>query len=303
MTAIALESNDLGGIIGNMKVKVKGEAKLLDVLSEHYPDSSKRTLRQMVKGKRVSVDGRVVMKADMPLAVDQEVSVGRLIPRICLGVDLLYEDQDILVINKAERLLSVPLDEDDNENVLEILRKHFRTPKIYAVHRIDRGTSGVMIFAKGKRCVNKLAEMFREHKFEREYLAIVVGRMKEDSGTWASRLVERKNYDVSSTKDPEEGRLSITHFAVLKRSKNFSYLRLHLETGRKHQIRVHCKDAGHPVVGDKRYGEPSCDPISRMALHAFSLVFDHPHTGKEMHFSAPLPEAFVRLGFIPIEKK
>ena len=251
----------------------------------------------MLKAKRVTVDGQLVTKVDTPLTAGQEVAVGRVTRKACSGVDLLYEDEDILVINKAAGLLSVPLDDGDDVNVLGILRAYYRTPQIYAVHRIDKGTSGVMIFAKGKRSTSKLAEMFRNHDFQREYLGIVVGAVKEDNGTWESRLVERSNLNSSKTKNPEEGRLSITHFTVLRRSKNFSFLRLYLNTGRKHQIRVQSNDAGHPVVGDKRYGDPSCDPISRMGLHASSLVFKHPYTGKKMHFSAPLPKGFVRLGF------
>lgn len=280
-----------------MKHITKSETKLFDVLSELYPDSPKRTLRQMLKAKRVTVEGHVVMKIDTPLASGQEVVIEKVTRKACSGVDLLYEDQDILIINKAAGLLSVPLDEGDDKNVLGILRAYFKTPQIFAVHRIDKGTSGVMIFAKGKRSTSRLAEMFRKHDFQREYLAIVVGMVKEESGTWESRLVEHNIFSARRTKDPKEGRISITHFTVLRRSKNFSFLRLRLETGRKHQIRVQCSDAGHPVVGDKRYGEESCDPISRIALHASSLVFIHPYSGKEMRFSTPLPKGFVRLGF------
>ena len=288
---------DLFDRISGMNYTVKGEAKLLDILSELYPDSSKRTLRNMLKARRVRVNGKAIEKADTLLSEGQEVTVGKVHRQVCSGVGLLYEDQDILVVNKAEGLLSVPLDEGNNESLLEILREHYKTPQIYALHRIDRGTSGVMVFAKGKRCTEKLEEIFREHKLEREYLAVVVGSVEADNGTWESRLVERKKHFVGSTQDPEEGRLSITHYTVVRRSRNFSYLKLNLETGRKHQIRVQSQEAGHPVVGDKRYGSEACDPISRMALHASSISFVHPLTGKKMSFSAPMPGLFVRLGF------
>lgn len=276
---------------------VKGEAKLLDILSELYPDSSKRTLRNMLKAKRVRVNGSVVMKADLTLSEGQELTVGRVSRTICKGVGLLYEDQDLLVVNKAEGLLSVPLDDGSEESLLEILREHYKSPQIYPLHRLDKGTSGVVVFAKGKRCTDKLEEMFSEHKYQKECCAVVAGSIKEDSGTWESRLVERKNHFVSSTAEPEEGRLSITHFTVVRRSKNFSYLKLRPETSRKHQIRVHTQEAGHPVVGDKRYGAESCNPISRLALHVSLISFKHPLTGKEMRFTAHLPGSFVRLGF------
>ena len=128
----------------------------------------------------------------------------------------------------------------------------------------------------------------------------VKGNIKQDSGTWESNLIELENYSVKSTCNKNEGKLAITYYNVQRRSKNFSFLKLTLKTGRKHQIRVHCKESGHPIVGDKRYGLFSCNPISRLCLHAFLLRFVHPFTGKKMNFTSPLPEAFSRLGDIPI---
>ncbi|MFT5319666.1 MAG: 23S rRNA pseudouridine1911/1915/1917 synthase [Chlamydiales bacterium] len=288
---------DLFDRILAMNYTVKEEAKLLDILSELYPDSSKRTLRNMLKARRVRVGGSVVEKADTILSAGQELAVGRVTREICKGVILLYEDQDILAVNKSEGLLSVPLDDGDEESLLEILREHYKSPQIYPLHRLDRGTSGVMVFAKGKRCTNKLEKMFREHNIQRECVAVVAGNVKEDSGTWESNLVERKDHLVSSTTEPEEGRPSITHYTVVRRSKNFSYLRIRPETGRKHQIRVHTQEVGHPIVGDTRYGSESCNPISRMALHVSMISFKHPVSGNEMCFTAYLPGSFVRLGF------
>ncbi len=280
-----------------MKYTIQEPATVLNLLGKLYPDSAKRTLRQMLKTKRVRVDGRVEVKADSLLSEGQELSIGGDTRNIS-GIQLIYDDQDFIIINKPEGLLSVPLDKGDEKNALELLREHFKMPQIFPVHRIDKGTSGVMVFAKGKPSACRLNDMFRTHNFHREYLAIVSGVFEEDNGTWKSRLIERNNYDVCSTSDPKEGRLAITHFTVLRRSKNFTYLRLRLETGKKHQIRVHCKDAGYPIVGDKRYGIASCDPISRLALHASSLAFTHPSTGKRMSFAAPLPGPFARLGLV-----
>lgn len=269
--------------------------KLLDALAQLYPDSSKRTLKQMLASKRVTVDGKIAIKPHAIVEPNQDVRVGRLLPKIHPKIELLYEDDDLVVINKGEGLLSFPLDEGYKTNALQLLQEHYNTSQIEAVHRIDRGTSGVLAFAKGKRCTKELMELFRNHDLKREYLAIVAGHLQDDQGTWKSRLVEDSVYSVHA--HPSKGRLCITHFQVLKRSNNFTYLRLRLDTGRKHQIRVHCKEAGHPVVGDKRYGDPACDPIKRMALHAATLAFIHPRTGKPMHFSAPLPPAMRRLGF------
>lgn len=248
----------------------------------------------MLESRRVRVDGEIETRANTPIAEGQKVTVGNVRRKTVAGFQILYKDSDLIVINKPVGLLSVPLDQGNDSNVLDGLRAHFRTDDIYAVHRIDRGTSGVMVFARGKRSTQKLAHMFREHDFERKYLAVVQGHLKKDQGTWKSFLLETPHLDVKVTKDQKAGRLSITHFKVLRRSKALSYLELSLETGRKHQIRVHCQAAGHPIVGDKRYGDEALDPFKRLALHASLIRFVHPHTNKTMVFEAPPPRLFVK---------
>ena len=154
---------------------------------------------------------------------------------------------------------------------------HANTP--LTVHRIDQDTSGTLLFARGTLSEEKFDPLFERHAIEREYIAIVEGRIPQDSGTWESYLCEKENYDVEVT-TPEEGKKAIAHFEVIRRSKKFNFLRLRLETGRKHQIRVHCMEAGYPVMGDRRYGSLV---KHRLCLHA------HPFTGKKIEVEAPIP--------------
>jgi tRNA pseudouridine32 synthase/23S rRNA pseudouridine746 synthase/23S rRNA pseudouridine1911/1915/1917 synthase len=205
---------------------------------------------------------------------------------------VLYEDRSLVATDKQMGLLSVPLDEGDSKrHALGMLQDHFQTNQIYAVHRIDRETSGCLLFARGKESEWKLKNLFEKHDLKRVYFAIVEGRMKQKGGTWKSRLLELESLQVVES---EEGRDAITHFEVIKHSPKYTYLKLTLETGRKHQIRVHCSSAGHPVLGDARYG-CSEDPIRRMCLHAQYLELVHPFTEKLLKITSPLPAAFKKL--------
>jgi 23S rRNA pseudouridine1911/1915/1917 synthase len=279
-----------------MEYFVERPSTLLEALKVMYPDSSHRTLRNMLKNRSVRVDNVAIVKADAPLKRGQKVRITSQKSKIDGGIDIIYSDKDIVLINKPEGLLSVPLDGGKvRRHVLGILRKHFKTREVYPVHRIDRGTSGVMIFARTERAMRVLMGMFKDHDFTRKYIAVVQGRVSGSCGTWESYLMEVNDYEVKTTPDADRGKKAITHYVVTRRTKNFSYLDLTIETGRKHQIRVHCQEAGHPIVGDKRYGSSS-SPISRMCLHAAFLEFRHPTTRKKMSFSAPLPGPFARLG-------
>lgn len=245
------------------------------------------------------VRGDVIVRADFEVEDTESVIVASAKRKSPPGIEILYSDSDIIVINKFEGLLSVPLEKTSSVHALGLLREQFNTKQVFAVHRIDRETSGVMIFARNNKSMAKLLAMFKDHAFTREYLAIVMGRIFKKEGTWKSRLVEKNNFDVVSTQCSSQGKMAVTHYSVIRRSKNFSFLRLRLETGKKHQIRVHCNEAGHPIVGDKRYA-PFCNPIFRMCLHANLLEFVHPMTGKKMSFTAPLPRKFSGLGFVGI---
>ncbi|HSX38366.1 MAG TPA: RluA family pseudouridine synthase [Chlamydiales bacterium] len=267
---------------------------LREALAFLYPDSSRRTLQNWLKAGRFSINGKLAKWEDALLETGQILASkdSCRAPKVP-GLKILYEDRYLIAIEKPAGLLSVPLDEEGNRsNALSRLQEGLQTPSIFAVHRIDRDVSGVLIFARGKESEERLKALFEKHNLHRQYFAIVEGRMKKESGTWKNRLAELSNYDVVPSPD---GRDATTHFKVLRRSAKYTYLQVLLETGRKHQIRVHCQMAGHPVVGDIRYGAIE-NPIRRICLHAVHLELRHPFTGRHLAFNSSLPSSFKILG-------
>ena len=271
--------------------------KALEALKQIYPQSSRRTLQQWLKGGRFTVDGQILYKDSDTLETGQILrSEEAFRPRTEGLLNILYEDRSLVVIDKPNGLLSVPLDTPSAQpNALELLRDLLRSDQIYPVHRLDKESSGSLLFAKGRESTDKLKDMFEKHDLEREYFAIVEGRLSEKKGTWDCTLKELPNFDVVVSYDPADGKRAITHFEVVRHSPKYTYLRLLLETGRKHQIRVHCQKAGFPILGDKRYGSTE-NPLRRLALHAQKLAFIHPFTGKPLSFSSTIPSCFKKLG-------
>lgn len=278
-----------------MDYLIPAPMKALEAIRHLYPDSSRRTLQNWLKAGRFLVDGLLLKKENQELIPGQILtSQSTCRPQLIPGLKVLYEDRYLVAIEKPVGLLSVPLDEGlAKRNVLETLRDHYQTDQIFAVHRIDRETSGCLMFARGKDAEERLKLLFETHDLTREYFAIVEGRMRNASGTWESRLIELESLDVVES---DEGKIAITHYTVMKHSPKYTYLKLKLETGRKHQIRVHCSAAGHPVLGDERYGSNE-NPIQRLCLHAWYLELMHPCIKhKKVSIRSPLPPAFKKLG-------
>ena len=275
-----------------MKKIVQKEQLLLEVLESLYPDSSRRTLRTWVKVGKVTVDGRRADRATLLIQKGEEVCVGKAPTPPIKGITILYEDPHLVIVYKPMGLLSVPLEKPGSISVLSILREHYQSQSIYAVHRIDQKTSGILVLAKSEKAREEIDKIFKNHDLIREYLAIVEGRLSTPKGTWESRLVEHTPFEVRVTTNPQKGRLSITHYEVIRTSAKFTYLRLVLETGRKHQIRVHCKEAGHPICGDKRY-DSTMNPFKRLCLHANRIAFTHPFTGKKIDITAKPSNVFI----------
>ena len=273
-----------------MKEKIEENCLLLDVLQRLSPDSSKNTLKSWVEKGRVWVDGAVVKKANLGLKPGQHVSVGPKASFTDEGIRIVYEDRYLVVLDKPETLLSVATLKEEERTVHTILKRRLGKA-VFAVHRLDRDTSGLMMFAYTKEARELLKKKFEVHAVQRHYVALVQGTLKEKSGTWKSYLMEDANYRVYSVPSEREGQLAITHYEVLDEKPTFSCVRFALETGRKNQIRVHCKDAGHPILGDEKYGS-TIDPYHRLCLHAFQLEFEHPFTKKKLSFKSSLPAAF-----------
>jgi 23S rRNA pseudouridine1911/1915/1917 synthase len=213
-------------------------------------------------------------------------------------MNLLFEDESFIVIEKLCGLLSVAAGKDNEETAFSILNSYVkqknRNAQLYVVHRLDRETSGVMMFTKSKDFQIALQDNWDNAVTKRIYYAVVEGSVESDDGEIVSWLKESSALKVYSSGTPGDGQKAVTRYLVLKRSSQYSLLEITLETGRKNQIRVHCQDMGHSVAGDKKYGAAT-DPLHRLALHAGILEFSHPVTGECMHFETPIPETFARL--------
>lgn len=209
------------------------------------------------------------------------------------GIKILYEDRDIIVIDKSAGLLSVKANYEAEKTAHHLLTNYVRkgNPKarieLFVVHRLDRDTSGVLIFAKTLAIREKFAKQWKN--VEKKYLALVYGNLTEKSGIIESYLVEGDDYKMRSVKNPQEGKLARTKYKVIKESKHYSLLEIKLLTGKKNQIRVHLSDKGHPIVGDAKYKKKA---KGRLALHAWSIRFKHPFNNKEMTFETKIPEYF-----------
>ena len=262
---------------------------LLDHLQQLFPDASKTTLRGMLKDDRVRVNGQPERDAKRDLAESDRVEVTSRAARLDPRIRILYEDADLIVVDKAEHLLSVPTDEVRHENAEALLNAYTR---VQHVHRLDRDTSGVLVFAKTAFVRDRLQELFAVHDIERVYVAIVFGKLRPPSGTFRSFLAEDRELRVRSVADPSQGKEAITHYRTIASGRRYSMLELTLETGRRNQIRVHLAEAGHPVVGDTMYGRGRDPELRRLALHARDLGFVHPRTGKKVRFTAEVPPAF-----------
>ncbi len=221
------------------------------------------------------------------------------------GLAILYEDKDILVVDKPAGLLTVATEREKSRTVHSILTDYIRTgcgrskKRIFVVHRLDRDTSGLLIFAKSEEAMLRLKDEWKQT--EKKYLAVVHGRCETSSGTIESYLAEDKAYNVYSTANRTKGRLSRTAYTVIKRTKRYSLLEVVLLTGRKNQIRVHLAGIGHPIVGDVKYGQED-DQQPRMALHARSISFRHPYSGRQMTFKSDVPAIFSALvGAVDVE--
>ena len=214
------------------------------------------------------------------------------------GLDILFEDRDIIVIEKAAGLLTWSPHRDQRQTADRILTDYLRKGKArcrmrtYTVHRLDRDTSGLLVFAKSEKVQQQLKNNWRDT--EKHYFAVVHGTLEQKEGTLSCYLAEDKDQLVYVTINKDEGKLAESRYSVLKETAGYSALDVMLLTGRKNQIRVQFADAGHPIVGDQKYGKKS-DRFQRMALHAMHLEFDHPFRGRRMIFDSPVPEPLLSL--------
>ena len=211
---------------------------------------------------------------------------------------IVYEDDDIIVVEKGYGLLSMGNDKKPDNTAYSILRGYVKWTnplnKIFIVHRLDRDTSGLMMFAKSMEAKEKMQHNWNNMVLNRVYVAVVEGEPEEKEGTVKSYLVENSRYEVYSTDDPKKGQLAVTRYRTIQTNGKYSLLELELDTGRKNQIRVHMHDLGHPISGDTKYGAEK-SPLHRLALHAKTLRFIHPITRQIMDFSSRVPGGFMSI--------
>lgn len=280
---------------------VREASRLLDFLIASMPERKRTAIKNLLSHNQIAVNGQPVTQFDTELKPGDEVKANLTREfRVFYNrrLKIVYEDDDIIVVNKGYGLLSMGTDKIKEGTAYSILRDYLKWKdprnKLFIVHRLDRDTSGLMVFAKSEEAKNRLQHNWNNMVISRKYLAVVEGKPEPEEGVVRCYLAENSRFEVYSTDKPEEGQLAITRYKTLRSRNGYSLMEVSLDTGRKNQIRVHMKDLGHPIAGDRRYGAKS-SPIHRMALHAQTLRFVHPMTRKDMNFSTPVPASFAKM--------
>ncbi|MBR3609711.1 MAG: RNA pseudouridine synthase, partial [Bacteroidales bacterium] len=213
-------------------------------------------------------------------------------------IKIVYEDEYIIVANKGYGLLSVSSDRIKEKTAYHILSDYLKednpSAKLFVIHRLDRDTSGLIMFAKSEEVQFKLQHSWNEMVLDRRYVAVISGHIDPAEGEISSYLAENSVHHVYSTSDKENGQFALTKYKTLQKNSRLSLVEVQLATGRKNQIRVHMSESGHPIAGDKRYGSKE-NPLGRLSLHAFRLRFVHPITRQDMLFETPIPPQFVKV--------
>lgn len=279
---------------------VEEDAQLLDWLIANLKGLSRNKVKDTLHGRGIKVNGKIVTQFDYPLTRGMKISVSKSKKNDTFKsryVNLVYEDPYLVVIEKKPGILSMAAGHK-SLNVKTVLDDYFRQTKqrctAHVVHRLDRDTSGLMVYAKDMQTEQTLEHEWHNIVYDRRYVAVVSGEMEEDEGTIANWLKDNKAYVTYSSPIDNGGKYAVTHFHVLDRTTEHSLVEYKLETGRKNQIRVHSADMNHPVCGDVKYGNGD-DPIHRLCLHAYMLHFFHPVTRARMEFETPIPSQFRML--------
>ena len=289
--------------------KVVEKETLLVSLIEKFPKKTRKLLKAVLKDRQVQVEGKAVTQFDYVLIPGQDVvvnwekSTAVSHPR---ELNILHIDEDIIVIDKPAGLLTVATDKEKRRTAYSMLSSYVKTEnpdnKIFVIHRLDRETSGLLMFARSEAVKLQIQETWNTTIGERTYVGIVEGEVEPTEGTITSWLTESSAFIVYSSQNDKTGKKAVTHYKKIAGTKDLSLLEINLETGRKHQIRVHMQDINHPIVGDKKYGA-GANFMGRMALHAMVLTFTHPRTGEVCRFDTGVPAKFKQLFKPPVKKK
>lgn len=286
---------------GPRPYSVRQPAELMTFLLEAMKGKSRTSIKGLLAHQMVTVNGRVVKQFNHQLATGDKVAIGKteaVAVKDKSQLEVLFEDAHVIVINKPSGLLTIATDDEKQQTAYRMVSDHLKQrdnkARVFVLHRLDRDTSGVMMFAKSQEVQNKMQANWGEEVVNRQYSAVVEGRMKAKEGVLDNLLVEASSGVVFVSKQAGSGKRAITRFTLAASNMAYSLLNLTLETGRKNQIRVQLAHIGFPVCGDKKYGAKT-NPLKRLALHAGLLVFKHPVTGEEMKFTSPVPVKFKSL--------
>ena len=275
------------------KYIVKGNEILIEFLKKMFSNLSKNSVKSLLHNEKVFVNGNMTTKYNYELNIGDVVEIRE---KVAKNIDIIYEDKDIIVINKPSGLLTVATEKEKNKTayhlVMEYLKKKNKNNRIFIIHRLDKDTSGIIMFAKNERAKHLYQDNWNDIVKKRCYYAVIDGKMENKEGTIKSYLKENGNM-VYYVKD-RSGKLAITEYKVLKERENISLLDINLKTGRKNQIRVHMKENKTPILGDLKYGEKS-KLINRLALHAYKLELINPVTKKLLTFEINMPNEFKML--------
>lgn len=281
------------------RYEVREESTLLEWLLANLK-GSKSKIKAVLTGHGITVNGKPTTQFDCPLHKGDIITISKSKQNETLKsqyLQIVYEDRWIVVIEKNVGILSMGT-AHSSLNVKAVLDDYFMKSHqkchAHVVHRLDRDTSGLMVYAKDIETEQILENNWHDIVYERRYVAVVSGVVKQDKGTIANWLRDNKAYVTYSSPTDNGGKYAVTHYFTLKRSTSHSLMEYRLETGRKNQIRVHSADMGHPVCGDVKYGNGD-DPLHRLCLHAYKLYFHHPVTHKPMEFETPIPSSFGKL--------
>lgn len=281
-----------------LEFTIKNQELLLEFLYNNIKNKSKNNIKSLLNRGNVFVNNKSITKFDYKLNINDKILIklkqinDKNNNRI---LDIIYEDNDIIVINKPHNLLSISTEKEKNNTayklVMEYLKHNKSSNKVFIVHRLDRETSGILLFAKNEKIKYLLQENWNDIVKIRNYIAIVEGNIENSKGKIVSNLKQNKENIVYSNND---GKTAITNYIKINSNKHYSMLNINIETGRKNQIRVHLKDIGHPIVGDKKYGSNK-DALRRLCLHANILEIYYPITNKLMHFESQIPLEFMNM--------
>lgn len=276
---------------------VKEEATLFDYVMNKMGSMSRTAVKSLLTNQKITVNEKIVTQFNQPLKNGDVVSINFSNKESGLHhskLRILYEDDYLIVVNKSEGLLSIATEKKETATAFHIIMNHQKkqNPKnrVYVVHRLDRETSGVLLFAKTKEVQEALQTYWHHDVLEKIYYAIVDGKMEEDKGTITSWLTESpKSKIVYSSPTDNGGEKAVLHYETIEKNNKYSLVKINLVTGKKNQIRVQMQSIGHPIAGDKKYGSER-SPLGRVALHATKLTLRHPATGQRISFESPLPE-------------